>query len=132
MLNRFIVQGNVGRDCEMKGEGKVASFSICWNEHKKDVKEPTAHWFNVVAFGKTAEFCQRFAKKGAQLIIEGTLKMESWEKNGEKKTAAKVIAERVHFSGGKQQGEAPQAPASEALAKAFGDASSGSFDDIPF
>ena len=75
-----IVAGNVGRDCEMRytPQGQaVAQFSVAQN-HKytkadgQKVEEVT--WFHVAAWGKLAEICNQYVKKGMTVLVEGHLK----------------------------------------------------------
>ncbi len=110
-VNKIIVSGNLCKDIELKytpDSLAIASFSIAVNEKYKD--KESVSFFNVTAFGKTAENCEKYLGKGSKVLIDGSLKQESWEKDGEKKYAIKIIAQRVEFIGAKKE-ETPQAEA---------------------
>lgn len=91
-INIVVISGRVGRVDEMKinpqSGNAYIQFSVACNRMSKDKK---ADFFNCVAFGKTAELVADLLRKGAQLTINGRLQIDEWEKNGEKRTAPKII-----------------------------------------
>jgi len=132
MINKVFLIGNLGKDPELKwtANGKaVANFPVATSEKWKgadgEMQERT-EWHNIVVWGKTAEICAQYLAKGRQVFIEGSLRTESYEKDGVKKYATKVVAQNVKFLGQKPGGTqensssgGPQEPA-------------GVDDDIPF
>jgi single-strand DNA-binding protein len=94
-LSRCIVIGRLGKDPEMKynAEGKAFAWSSLAAGNGKDT-EPT--WFDIKAFGKTAEILA-YGAKGRLLAIEGRFVSETYEKDGETRTAWKVIAEAIQL-----------------------------------
>ena len=96
--NLVILVGNLGRDCETKHtkDGKaVCNFSLAVTERKGQETE----WFNIVAWGKLAEICQKYLKKGSQIYIEGRQKTESWDKDGEKKYKQTIVIHNMTMLG---------------------------------
>lgn len=77
----------------------LATFSLAQNSRVKDGEnwvdgEPT--WFRVSVFGPMAEnVAESFAEKGARVIVQGGMKTNAWEKDGEKRTSLEIIAESV-------------------------------------
>jgi len=125
-VNKIIVSGNLCKDIELKytpDSLAIASFSIAVNEKYKD--KESVSFFNVTAFGKTAENCEKYLGKGSKVLIDGSLKQESWEKDGEKKYAIKIIAQRVEFIG-KPKEQAPQQEQAQA------EVGVGQTGDLPF
>ena len=93
-MNSIIITGRLGRDPEAKEspEGNLwATVSVA--EGGGD--EPT--WFDVKCFGKTAEVLNDYGAKGRKVAIQGRMVKESWEKDGEKRSAWKLIANRIEF-----------------------------------
>ena len=87
-LNKVMIIGNLGRDPEvrMTSSGqKVANFSVAVTEKYKDRREKT-EWVNVVFWGRQAEICEQYLRKGSSIYIEGKLQTSSWEdENGQKR-----------------------------------------------
>ena len=103
-INKVILIGRLGKDPEdrMTGGGtKVSSFSIATNYYRNDGDgnaQETTEWHRIVAYGKTAEHCNQYLRKGRLVCIEGALQTRMWEKPpGEKHYTTEVIAGRVTF-----------------------------------
>jgi single-strand DNA-binding protein len=102
-----LLMGNLGRDPEVRfttGGQSVANFSIATNETWKDkngqVQEKT-EWHKIVVWGKLAELCGEYLKKGRQAFIEGRLQTREWtDKEGKKNYTTEVVANNVQFLGG--------------------------------
>jgi single-strand DNA-binding protein len=98
--------GRLSRDPEVRytqGEKStaVARFGIAVDRRGKDEK---ADFFNVTAFGKTAEFVEKYLKKGTKICLAGRIQQEEWtDKEGQKRTTVGVIAEEVEFCERKQE-----------------------------
>lgn len=122
-INRVVVIGRLTRDPELKilqSGTTAADLSIAVNESQKKGDEWTdyANFFNVTAWGKTADNCGKYLTKGRQIVVEGRLHQDRWEKDGVKHNTVKIIAESVQFIGKSGGSEQAAAPANE--------------DDIPF
>ena len=102
-LNRVQLIGRLGKDPESKftptGK-KVAHFSIAvsnrWKSRDGETKEST-EWINVEAWGRLAEVCQEYLKKGSLVYVEGRLKTDKYEDKGETKYFTKVVAQMAQF-----------------------------------
>ena len=106
-FNRVILMGNLTRDPEVRflPSGKaVAAIGLAISSK---YRTPDGQEHEEVCFVS----CQ-YLKKGRQVLIEGRLRYESWEKDGQKRNALKVIADRVQFLGGGKAGEGGEAGAS--------------------
>lgn len=110
MFHKIIIVGRLGADPEQKYtvDGKaVTSFSVA-AENRKD----ETLWFRVSAWEKLAEVCGRYLKKGAKVLVEGTLKADEngsprvfGRKDGTSGASFEVVALSVKFLGSKEEGE---------------------------
>jgi single-strand DNA-binding protein len=102
-LNRVQLIGRLGRDPESHftptGK-KVAHFSVAvsnqWNGNDGEVKEYT-EWVNIEAWGRLAEVCQEYLRKGSLIYLEGRLKTNKYEVNAEPRYFTKVVASALEF-----------------------------------
>jgi single-strand DNA-binding protein len=101
-LNRVQLIGNLGKDPEGKftptGK-KVTHFSVAISKRWKTGSEMKEHteWVNVEAWGRLGEVCQEYLKKGSLVYIEGRLKTDKYEHEGETKYYTKVVALTLQF-----------------------------------
>jgi len=102
-LNKAMVYGNLTRDPELRAlpsGGQVCSFSIATNRVYKKAdgsKAEEVEFHNIVVFGRTAENCGQYLKKGSSAYVEGRIKTRSWDKDGQKQYKTELIAETVQF-----------------------------------
>lgn len=104
-MNKVILVGNLGGDPEQKltTSGKaVTSFTLATQGMGKDAP---ADWHKVEAWDKTAEFISKYFSKGSKMVLEGRIKYETYEKDGEKKYVTKIVADRVEFGGGDKKAD---------------------------
>lgn len=99
-LNRAQIIGNVTRDPEVRqtsGGQMVASFSVATNStwlDKMGQKQEKAEFHNVVVWGKLAEICQAYVKKGRKLYVEGRMQTRDWQgEDGVKRYRSEIVAE---------------------------------------
>ena len=111
MTNLTILTGRITKDLELKqaGQTQVTNFSLAVdNPFKKD----DTSFFDIVAFGKTAELLNNYCAKGSKVLIEGNLKQDRFQdKEGHNCSVVRVIANRVEFldtKGSNQQNNQPQ------------------------
>ena len=115
MLNSIIIMGRLTADVELKTTSSnvsVCSFSVAVERNYKDAdgKYPV-DFIEVVAWRQTAEFVLSHFSKGSMIAVQGSLQSRKWQdKNGDKRTAWEIIAERVYFAGGSKASE-PQTEA---------------------
>lgn len=114
-LNKVLIAGNLTRQPEVRPLGNdksVTSFGIAINERytaKDGEKRENVTFLDVEAWNKTGELCAQYLDKGSPVFIDGKLKLDSWEdKDGQKRTKLKVVAENVQFlSVGKKEDTGP-------------------------
>jgi single-strand DNA-binding protein len=110
-VNKVILLGNLGKDPEIRYTSQqtaVCRFSLATSERRKDQSGNwTDHteWHNVVSFGKTAENCAQYLKKGRQVFVEGKIQTSKWQdKEGKDRYTTEIIANTVQFVGGRDAG----------------------------
>lgn len=101
-LNRAQIIGNLTRDPEVKQTGTgqmLASFAVATNStwtDKMGQKQEKAEFHNVVAWGKLAEICQSYVKKGRKIYVEGRMQTRDWEgEDGVKRYRTEINAENI-------------------------------------
>lgn len=140
-LNKVLLIGRLTRDPEKRSTPSgmaVAELGLAVNRRYKanngEDREEVCY-VNVTVWGKQAETCGEYLRKGSPIFVEGRLKLDEWEKDGQKRSKLGVVAERVQFleSGGrKSRGEYGDAPSDEpAPARGGGRSSAPAHDDPP-
>jgi len=111
-INKVILVGNLGNDPEtrsMPNGGSVANISIATSESWKDKttgdQQERTEWHKVVFFGKLAEIVAQYLKKGSSVYVEGSLRTNQWEKDGQKHYSTEVIASEMQMLGGRGDGD---------------------------
>ncbi|MEW6680661.1 MAG: single-stranded DNA-binding protein [bacterium] len=110
--SRAIIMGNLTRDPELKyipSGTAVTSFTVAVNRKytlQGEVKDETS-FIPVVVWGKQAENCNQYLKKGSPVFVDGRLRQRSWEtSDGQKKSVVEIVGLTVQFlSGRPQEGE---------------------------
>lgn len=106
MSANISILGNAGRDVSLRYSENgtaVASFPIASNSFKNTAegRVQVTHWFNVTAFGKTAETLAEHVKKGTYLLVHGRLSFDPWlTKEGDPRSGAEVALFSFEFVGG--------------------------------
>jgi len=114
-LNKVFIAGNLTRDPELKAlpsGANVSSFGVATNRTWKDQngeKKEATEFHNIVVFGRQAETCAQYLKKGQQVLVEGRLQTRSWDKDGAKQYRTEIVAERVQFGSKTGSTGSPQA-----------------------
>lgn len=133
-LNKVFMIGRLTKDPEIRyaqNGNAVAGFSIAVDRRYKRDGEPEADFFNCSAFGKTAEFVEKYLKKGTKVVIDGHLQNDTYtDKNGNKVTATKIMVESMEFAESKQASAADQPKAPEPDKNGFMNAPDDS--ELPF
>lgn len=102
MVNRVILQGRMVADPELKHtQSDVANieFTVAWSEKYRETE--TRCFLRCKAWRVTAEFIEKYFRKGQEVLIEGRMITEQWEAEGEKKSRTICLVEKVHFAGSK-------------------------------
>jgi single-strand DNA-binding protein len=160
--NKVILVGNVTRDPELRyiaNGTAVTDIGLAVNDRRKTasgewVEETT--FVDVTLWGRTAEIAGEYVTKGSPLLIDGRLKLDTWEKDGKKNSKLRVVCDRMQLLGGRSgssegRGDAARGRARPAAAgrgaptadeydqgggydgaPSGGDFSGGAEDDIPF
>lgn len=125
-VNKVLLIGHLGNDPDYKmleSGSSVCSFSIATSEKyvdKNGDKVEKTEWHNVVAWGKLANLCNQYIKKGSQVYVEGKLQTRKWtDKDGNTRYTTEVIANTVNFL-------------DSAPSNGSSNTDSSSNDDIPF
>jgi len=122
-FNRVILLGNVTRDPELRyiSTGTaVTEIGLAVNDRRKTasgewVEETT--FVDVTLWGRTAEVAGEYVTKGAPLLIEGRLKLDTWEKDGKKNSKLRVVCDRMQLLGSKSEGSKSDGPRSGGAAR---------------
>jgi len=109
-FNRVILLGNITRDIEVKylqSGMAVAEIGLAVNDRRKNqagewVEETT--FVDITLWGRTAEVAGEYLSKGSPVLIEGRLKLDQWETDGQKRSKLKVIGERMQMLGARGGG----------------------------
>ncbi|MFK8114788.1 MAG: single-stranded DNA-binding protein [Rubripirellula sp.] len=104
--NRVVLVGNITRDIELKytpGGTAVSEIGVAVNDRRKSasgewVDETT--FVDVTLWGRTAEVASEYLGKGSPILIEGRLKLDTWETDGQKRSKLRVVGERMQMLGG--------------------------------
>jgi single-strand DNA-binding protein len=116
-INKVLLIGRLGKDPEERstaGGTRVSNFSLATDTYHGNNGERTTEWHRVVAFGKLAEQCNQYLKKGQLVCIEGSLQTRCWEKSpGEKHYFTEVIASRMTFLNSRENATPPQSTTAE-------------------
>ena len=138
MFHKVILVGNLGRDPEMRytpGGQAVTNLSVAssrrFTDSSGEMRDETV-WFRVSVWGRQAESCNQYLRKGRQVLVEGRLNPDDngnpriWNaQDGTPRASFEVTAQTVRFLGGRE--DAGYAAADEA-----GPSAPPSDDDIPF
>lgn len=98
-LNKAMIIGRLGQDPDVRytqSNTAVANLSIATSERYKDKQgewKENTEWHRVVAWGRTAEICQEYLKKGSQVYVEGPIQTRQWEdKEGQTRYTTEIKA----------------------------------------
>lgn len=104
-MNKILLKGRLTKDPELKQINdtmSVTRFSIAVSRKVKAGEEKKTDFVNIVAWNKQGEFINQYFKKGQEILIIGRLEVNSYEKDGVKKTNIDVVTEDVEFVGSKK------------------------------
>ena len=109
-MNKFQFLGRLTKDPEVRytanTNSQVTVFPLAVNRRFASQNgERQTDFFNLTAFGKTAEFCSKYYKKGQQVLVEGRIQNRTWEdQNGQKRYATDFIVEQAYFADSRRDG----------------------------
>jgi len=130
--NRVMLIGNLTRDVELRhtsGGTAVTDIGLAVNDRRKNdagewVDEVT--WVDVTLWGRTAEVAAEYLTKGSPVFIEGRLKLDTWEQEGQKRSKLKVVGERLQMLAGKPDRQ------SAPVGVQHDSSAVGQYEDMPF
>lgn len=139
-VNKVMLIGRLGQDPELKytGSGKaVCNINLATNESYKDASGEwveRTEWHNIVVWGKLAEICNEYLKKGSQAYFEGSLQTRKWEdKDGNTRYTTEVNAKEMMILSGQGEGGGGGKPSGDKSRKTgSGNGASKSNDDYTF
>lgn len=111
MLNHIVIMGRLGKDPELRhtqAGTPVATFTLAVDRDFKDKNtgERATDWIPVVAWRSTGEFAAKYLSKGRMAVVDGRLQIREWtDKDGNRRTAAEVVADSVYFGDSKRDGD---------------------------
>ena len=140
-FNRVILVGNVTRDIELRytpGGLAVTDLGLAVNDRRKNqagewVDETT--FLDVTLWGRQAEVASEYLSKGSPVLVEGRLKLDTWEQEGQKRSKLRVVGERMQMLGSRTSGARPErqdAEFSQSAAVVRDEPDTRPDDDIPF
>lgn len=116
--NKVVLVGNITRDIELRHTPSgtaVTDIGLAVNDRRKgadgDWTEEVT-FVDVTLWSRSAEVAHEYLGKGSPVLIEGRLKLDTWETDGQKRSKLKVVGERMQMLGKKSDSARPQEPAS--------------------
>jgi single-strand DNA-binding protein len=141
-VNKVILVGRLGKDPEIRSTPTgttVAKFSLATDDRYTDKageKQERTEWHNIVAWGKLAEICGQYLRKGKLVYIEGSIRTDSWDdkETGQKKYRTDIVANQMQMLDrkGDENGGGAYAGAARKGATATATAQVEEDDEVPF
>jgi single-strand DNA-binding protein len=141
-INSVILVGRLTRNAELKYTNSgmpVSKVGIAINRRRKkdDQWVDEVSYFDVTIWGKTAESLQPYLVKGKQIGVQGELRQDRWEQDGQSRSRVEVVASNIQLLGGKSDGGGQNSRAPESYGGSVpgngGSTAADNFeDDIPF
>jgi single-strand DNA-binding protein len=108
-LNHVALIGRLTRDAELKytaGGQAVCKFSVAVNRRRKngDQWEDEANYFDIVLWGRQGESLNQYLIKGKQIGVDGELRQDRWQQDGQNRSKVEIVANNIQLLGGGQGG----------------------------
>ena len=136
-FNKVLLMGNLTRDPDVRYTPKgtaVGEIGLAINDTYKaqdgTTKELVTYVY-VEVWGRQAETCKQYLTKGRPVFVEGRLRLDSWEQDGQKKSKLKVVADRVQFLGSSGGGAGGQGRSGGNYSSGSGERASSSSSSEP-
>jgi single-strand DNA-binding protein len=137
-VNKVILVGRLGRDPETRytGSGQaVCNFSLATDETYKDrngERQKRTEWHRISVWGKLAEICQQYLKKGSLVYVEGRIQSREWQdKEGQKRTSHDIVANVMRMLGSRAESAMGASAAAGASPSADFDSQAAPAEDHP-
>ena len=116
MINKAILVGNLGADPEVRQTqtgSSVAIFNIAttskWKDRDGQLQEQT-EWHRIVAFGRLAEICGQYLRKGSKVYVDGRIQTQQWnDREGNKRFTTQVVAQEMKILDSRGESSKPDA-----------------------
>lgn len=138
-LNKAMIIGRLGQDPELRytqSGAATGNFNLATSESwtdKNGNRQEKTEWHRIIVFGKQAENCAKYLKKGRQAYVEGRLQTREWEdRNGNKRTTTEIVAQTVQFLDSGSTGDSGRDSGSSSAPPPANYNQSFNDDDIPF
>jgi single-strand DNA-binding protein len=142
-INHVVLIGRLTREAELKytaGGQSVCKFSIAVNRRKKngDQWEDEANFFDIVVWGRQGESLHPYLVKGKMVGVDGELRQDRWQQDGQNRSKVEVIANYLQLLGGgnsshEKSSEAPKDSSADTHRESYSTHREDNFhDDIPF
>lgn len=142
-VNKVILLGRLGADPDIRylpnNGGKVVAIRLATSEVWKDqakakAKQEHTEWHRLVFFKKLADTAEQYLRKGSKIYVEGSLRTQQWDKNGEKRYRTEVVVRELQMlDRADENGATRHSSQSPTPPTAANDAGlDEDFDDIPF
>lgn len=142
-MNNWIGHGFTGKDTEIKtleSGKKIAKFTLATQSYRKDKdgnKMSHTEWHTIVVWDKLAELCEKYVKKGSELIVTGEVTYRDYtDKDGVKKYFTEIIGNSIEFCGKKEAESKPENNEGKSVKQNIVDQSKANAgqneDDLPF
>lgn len=134
MANKVFLMGRLTKDPEIRGEEdkKVSRYSLAVDRKYKRDGEESTDFLNCVCFGKSAEFAEKYLKKGTKIVVIGRIQTGSYtNKDGQKIYTTDIIVEEQEFAESKNA-SSESAQATKSSDNDFMDIPKSLVDDMPF
>jgi single-strand DNA-binding protein len=137
-MNKVILMGRLTSDPEIRysqgNTSAIARFSLAVDRKFKRDGEPTADFFNLTAFGKQAEFCEKYLRKGIKVVTSGRLQNNNYtNKDGQMVYSTQILVEEIEFAESKAASESNSNPVEQKPSSdGFMNIPDGADEELPF
>lgn len=138
-MNKVILMGRLTRDPEVRysqtdSNMAIARFSLAVDRRfKKQGDTVTADFFNCTAFGKQAEFVEKYLKQGTKIVVTGRIQNDNYtNKEGQKVYSVQIMVEEIEFAESKAAGQGAQNNDSMPPSDGFMNIPDGVENELPF
>ena len=136
-INHVVLVGRLTRDAELKYTNSgfaIAKLGLAVNRRvkKEDTWQEEANFFDAVMMGKRAEALAQYLQKGKQIAVEGELRQDRWEQEGQRRSRVEIFVTNIQLLGGRAGAPVPEPSAGEEAPPQGVPTADNFDDDIPF
>jgi single-strand DNA-binding protein len=136
-INHVVLVGRLTRDAELKFTNSglaIAKLSLAVNRRvkKEDSWQEEANFFDAVMMGKRAEALAQYLQKGKQIAVEGELRQDRWEQDGQRRSRVEIFVTNIQLLGSRTGAPAQEPAAGEETPPQGAPTADNFDDDIPF